>query len=428
MGFLRTITLYNDRWHQNEIRENPEAFIKELTDAMVNGILNGADIDFEMLWTAIDIVCRFAIELVPVDTRLAALVAIGSAPLIEITHSVAFPSRASTALGKTVPIAHRLALCDRLVRAFLRGDCLTWALAGGGHLGDLVSLIKPVDASGEAVAFALRVIELFARIADTERGAELWLARHVHRTILCSGHAAFRHNVSPASPPELIDATLNLMLLSGASIGAALGRCNCTENPPFSTAEMAERVDRLVPIDETDATRLVGAVLAIGQCRRSSGKRELDATIVRRTLDLTRWGYIALPWMLRNNDDCQIDFDELLPPRASLPRGLVHYTMQNRKLWRRDVRNNMPPLAVRRWSAAIFAHRAVTVCIALQGLRLPALMLLGIVEADQSHAGEPFHVIWDLCVGVKHWRDRVEKRERERSLVVTPHRSRALAL
>lgn len=34
MGFLRTVVLYNDRWHQNEIRANPEMFIKELTEAM----------------------------------------------------------------------------------------------------------------------------------------------------------------------------------------------------------------------------------------------------------------------------------------------------------------------------------------------------------------------------------------------------------
>ncbi len=34
MGFLRTITLYNDRWHQHKIRANPELFVKELTEAM----------------------------------------------------------------------------------------------------------------------------------------------------------------------------------------------------------------------------------------------------------------------------------------------------------------------------------------------------------------------------------------------------------
>jgi hypothetical protein len=34
MGFLRTVTLYNDRWHQYEIRANPEEFIRVLTESM----------------------------------------------------------------------------------------------------------------------------------------------------------------------------------------------------------------------------------------------------------------------------------------------------------------------------------------------------------------------------------------------------------
>jgi len=34
MGFLRTVTLYNDRWHQHEIRAKPDEFIRELTESM----------------------------------------------------------------------------------------------------------------------------------------------------------------------------------------------------------------------------------------------------------------------------------------------------------------------------------------------------------------------------------------------------------